>query len=257
MLRALADALLAAVLAPRCALCAEVLERPLDGAVCAACWARVTRFTPPWCGLCGAPLPSARVADVHGSRCRVCTVGLGPIRAARAVGPFDGALADLVHALKYGRRPSIGRAFGPLLRDAAADLLRDIDLVVPVPLHPRRERERGFNQAELLAAAVGPPVCLALARTVHTAPQVAASGQARWANVRGAFAPGRDFAHVRGRTVALVDDVLTTGATLSAAAAALLPAGPACVVALTAARAELARPPSLRPAPPRGSASRR
>lgn len=257
MLRALADALLAAVLAPRCALCAEVLERPLDGAVCAACWARVTRFTPPWCGLCGAPLPSARVADVHGSQCRVCTVSLGAIRAARAVGPFDGALADLVHALKYGRRPSIGRAFGPLLRDAAADLLRDIDLVVPVPLHPRRERERGFNQAELLAAAVGPPVCLALARTVHTAPQVAASGQARWANVRGAFAPGRDFAHVRGRTVALIDDVLTTGATLSAAAAALLPAGPAGVVALTAARAELARPPSPAPAPPRVSASRR
>jgi ComF family protein len=257
MLRLLADALLAAVLAPRCALCADVLERPLDGAVCAACWARVTRFTPPWCGLCGAPLPSPRVAEVHGSRCRVCTVGLGAIRAARAVGPFEGALADLVHALKYGRRPSIGRAFGPLLRAAGADLLRDIDLVVPVPLHPRRERERGFNQAELLAAAVGPPVYLALARTVHTAPQVAASGQARWANVRGAFAPGRDFVHVKGRTVALIDDVLTTGATLSAAAAALLPAGPACVVALTAARAELARPRSPRPAPPRRSAPRR
>jgi len=257
MLRALADAVLAAVLAPRCAVCADVLERPLDGAVCAACWARVTRFTAPCCALCGAPLPSARVAETNGARCRVCTVGLGPIRAARSVGPFEGALADIVHALKYGRRPSIGRAFGPLLRDAAGDLLGSVDLVVPVPLHPRRERERGFNQAELLAAAVGPPVCLALARAVHTAPQVAASGRARWANVRGAFAPGRDFRQVSGRTVALIDDVLTTGATLSAAAAALLPAGPVCVVALTAARAELAREPSLRPAPLRGSASRR
>lgn len=257
MLRALADAVLAAVLAPRCAICVEVLEHPLDGAVCAACWARVTRFTPPWCALCGAPLPSARVAAPLDSRCRVCTVGLGAIGAARAVGPFDGALADIVHALKYGRRPSIGHAFGPLLRQAAIDLLSDIELVVPVPLHPRRERERGFNQAELLAAAVGPPVCRALARTVHTAPQVAASGQARWANVRGAFAPGRDFNRVAGRTVALVDDVLTTGATLSAAAAALLPAGPARIVALTAARAELARQPPPRPAPPRASASRR
>jgi ComF family protein len=257
MLRALADAVLAAVLAPRCAICADVLERPLDGAVCASCWARVTRFTPPCCVLCGAPLASARVADTRGSRCGVCTVGLGAIRAARAVGPFEGALADIVHALKYGRRPSIAGAFGPLLRQAAGDLLDDIELVVPVPLHPRRERERGFNQAELLAAAVGPPVCLALARPVHTAPQVAASGQARWANMRGAFAPGHDFRHVSGRRVALVDDVLTTGATLSAAAAALLPAGPASVVALTAARAELARQPPLRPAPSRGIVSRR
>ena len=257
MLRGLADALLAVVLAPRCAVCTAVLDRPLDGAVCHDCWARLPRFTPPCCVLCGAPLASTRVADVHGWRCQPCTVSLGAIAAARAVGPFDGALADIVHALKYGRRPSIARALGPLLREAAVDLIADIDVLVPVPLHPRRERERGFNQAELLAEAVGLPVCLALTRPVYTAPQATASAHARWTNVRDAFAPGRQFHAVRGRTVALVDDVLTTGATLSAAAAVLQHAAPARIVALTAARAELARQPPPGRAPSRGPASRR
>ena len=82
MLRALADAVLAAVLAPCCAVCAVVLQHPLDGAVCAVCWARITRFTPPWCERCGAPLPSPRVADASGGRCQTCTVGLTGISAA-------------------------------------------------------------------------------------------------------------------------------------------------------------------------------
>ncbi len=246
MLRALADAVLATLLAPACAVCGTVLERPLDSAVCAACWARVVRFTPPCCAHCGAPLPGARAAP--DGRCGVCTVRLGVISAARAVGPFDGTLADIVHALKYGRRPSLAAGLGPLVRAAAADLIASVDLVVPVPLHPRRERERGFNQAELLAEALGPPLCRALARPIYTAPQVAESGAARWTNVQGAFAAGRDWARVAGRTVALVDDVLTTGATLSAAAAVLHAAGPARIVALTAARAELGRP-----SPPRGA----
>ncbi|MDP3245332.1 MAG: hypothetical protein Q8M83_06830 [bacterium] len=131
------------------------------------------------------------------ARCVECSVDLGAVAAARAVGPFEGVLAKVIHACKYARRPSIATGLGRMMRALAATWPEPIDVVVPVPLHPRRERERGFNQAALLAAALGTPVCEPLTRRVHTPPQVAGSGVARHANVRGAFALGRDAAVVR------------------------------------------------------------
>jgi ComF family protein len=147
-----------------------------------------------------------------------------------------------LHQLKYaGRRRAARRLAEVLLEEPAARaLLATADVLVPVPLHPRRLRERGFNQSELLAhelaQRVAQPVCAdALVRRVDTAPQAGLTAAARRRNVVGAFAVKRK-ASVAGRTVVLVDDVLTTGATAIACATGLRQVGASEVRLLTVAR---------------------
>jgi ComF family protein len=164
-----------------------------------------------------------------------------------AIGPFDTVLRDVIHGLKFQGRRSLASALGALLRETGAALLSGADAVVPVPLHPWRQWQRGYNQADLLAATLGLPVWRVLKRTRATRSQSRLDALSRRHNVHRAFAPGgwwpgsRGAAarRVSGRVVVLVDDVLTTGATLEACARALQAAGASEVRALTAARAEL------------------
>ena len=166
------------------------------------------------------------------------------IRHIRSIGPFDGGLRDVIHSLKFEGRRSLAAHLAPLARDAARDVLRGADAVVPVPLHPWRQWRRGFNQATLTAETLGLPLWPVLSRTRATRAQSELEADARHANVAGAFrlagwTPGGrgSTAHrVRGRTLVLVDDVLTTGATLEACAQPLLAAGAAEIRALTVAR---------------------
>lgn len=168
--------------------------------------------------------------------CLHCALTPSAVKEARAVGPYAGPLRDIIHALKYDGRRSLARPLGALMCDAGASLLDGCDAAVPVPLHPRRRRERGFNQAADLAGQLGLPMVAALARTRHTDTQTVLPSAERHANVAGAFLTTRHARALRGASVVLVDDVRTTGATLEACAVVLKDAGVREVFALTAAR---------------------
>jgi len=235
MTRELLDALLAVRLAPSCGACNEPLLHPTRGCVCPDCWNGVIRVPPPTCACCGGHAIQANLATAV---CSHCVDATSAVSAARAAGLHTGSLRAILHALKYDGRRSLAAPLAALMRAAGSELVQSCDAVVPVPLHPSRRRERGFNQAEDLASHIGPPVVRALKRTRHTATQTALPAAERQANVAGAFVAARHARHIRDRAVLLIDDVRTTGATLEACAKALRDAGAREVCALTAARVE-------------------
>ena len=214
--RAVANTLLTSLFEPPCAACSQVLTRPLDGAVCEHCWASIRRGTP---------------LTEHGH-------GAHQVDWACAVDHYEGRLRDIIHALKYERRRSIAPPLGALMRASGALLLQGAEVAVPVPLHPRRERARGFNQADDLARQLGVAVVPLLQRVKFTTSQIELPADERHLNVRDAFRLAR-IPDPRSRipaVVVLVDDVSTTGATLEACARVLKAAGVKEVRALTAAR---------------------
>lgn len=231
--RGAANGLLAALLAPDCAVCGALLDEPLSGCVCGNCWRSIRPITPPICDRCGGPLPRPD------ARCPNCSDQPSPIARARAVGEYEGTLREVIHALKYSGRLSLAVPLAAQMRHRGGEIIADADCVVPVPLHWRREYRRGFNQAYEIARHLGPPVVKALRRRRATRAQVELPADRRRANVAGAFATRksrfRDPA-IRGKTVLLVDDVSTTGATLEACAHVLKERGASAVFALTAAR---------------------
>lgn len=176
-------------------------------------------------------------------RCGACRTHPPAFTYARAAARYDGVLRDALRALKFAGRRSLAAPMGDLLAEIglAALPLPSPDVLVPVPLHPARERERGFNQALLLARRVGRawgvPAESLLRRTAATRPQADLSADERRANVRGAFSV-RDRRGVAGRHVVVVDDIMTTGSTASACAAALREAGAAAVGVVAVARAD-------------------
>jgi competence protein ComFC len=200
---------------------------------CPACQSAVRPIRPPLCPCCGRPQSRA-------TPCQRCRVASPAYTALRSWGGFHGPLRSAIHSLKYKGNLSLGDVLARPLIQLLPDLGWSVDLVIPVPLAIARLRERGYNQAELLARpialALGIPYApKALVKIRETRPQVDLKAAERVENVAGAFrGEGR---MVSRRSVLLVDDVATTGATLQACAAALIQAGAATVYCLTLARA--------------------
>jgi ComF family protein len=224
---------------PSCLACRGATAEP--GRLCAACWRRVRFIERPFCQRLGIPFAQDFGNDELLSPQAVTNPPV--FQRARAVACFDdGPARDLVHRLKYGDRTELARPMGRWMARAGAELLRDADVLIPVPLHRRRLWTRRFNQAAALAQSVAtasgvPCDMFALRRIKATSPQVRLTKAQRAENVQGAFGvPEGMRPRVASRHVVLVDDVLTSGATLNAAARALLRAGARTVDALVFAR---------------------
>ncbi|HSR55416.1 MAG TPA: ComF family protein [Alphaproteobacteria bacterium] len=224
----------------QCLKCGEVVGK--DGALCASCWSAIAFMAPPMCARCGYPFELDSGFGEEAGLCGACLRNPPPYDRARAVFRYDEQSRSLVLGLKHGDKTHGVPAFGAWLARAAGPLAAEADLVAPVPLHRWRLFRRRYNQAALLATAVSRAAGIAcmpglLTRVRATPSQGRLSRSRRRLNVRGAFAvaPGHRPA-VEGRRVLLIDDVLTTGATVEAAARCLTKAGAGAVDVLTLAR---------------------
>jgi len=232
-LRPILDALL-----PHCCLgCGALVDAA--GVLCPRCWTDIAFAGPPCCAACG--LPFAYDAG-PGILCGDCASRPPPFGRARAAVIYGPASRRLILGFKHGDRTEAAPAFARWMARAGAELIAEAEVIVPVPLHWTRLFARRFNQAALLAHAIGrlcglPVAPDALVRRRRTPSQGHLGRGARRRNVAGAFAvPSRRAGRVAGHRVLLVDDVMTTGATVASCARALTRAGAATVDVLTLAR---------------------
>ncbi len=227
------------LLPPRCVLCDQPVA--VHGQFCAACFGRTNFISVPFCGCCGVPFATIDQGSADGL-CPGCDLHPPRFRQARAALHYDDQARRLILPFKHSDRIDLARSLAPMMQRAGAVLLRQAEVLVPVPLHRRRLFERRYNQAAVLAYAVGrlagrAVLPDALIRTRRTTPLDEKSPGERSREVAGAIAvrPSR-LQRIAGRTVLLIDDVMTSGATANVCAAALLEAGAAAVDVLVAAR---------------------
>ncbi|MGH9748125.1 MAG: ComF family protein [Candidatus Acidiferrales bacterium] len=240
--RAAFDALVSVLLPAPCRICGATLTDASRIPICAACFASIAPISAPICGICGRPFELAPQVPSAPGLCRLCRSNFYAFDRARSFALYNDALAGAIVLLKYEEVTSLGNWFSERLAELVQAAGEDFraDVVVPVPLHPDRRRERGYNQAELIARPLARHLGLKvgsylLVRTKPRPAQLVLSRSEHWKSVRGAYAT-RHGARVDKLRILLVDDVLTTGATLDACSRALKKAGAATVIGLTVAR---------------------
>jgi ComF family protein len=221
-----------------CPACGAALGAGRRDPLCGVCWTGIERIQYPRCVRCGAA-PFDAAAELAPVTCPACHEVPPAFDYARSAAQYRGRLREALHAFKFRGKRALAQALGDLVVEVCgASVTAEVSALVPVPLARDRARERGYNQAELLATRVGRRLDISvkpgwLRRVKATVPQSDLAAAERRANVRGAFGASRAAA---GRHVVVIDDVFTTGATVEECARALHAAGAARVGVLTVAR---------------------
>jgi ComF family protein len=232
------NALLDVILPPICHICHSFIPDAGRLHICPSCQDHLPLVSSPLCSLCG--IPFAGTGNNH--RCGACLTHPPHFDAARAGFLYEGAIRDLIHSFKYNQRTQLRYPLALLAMEGVNRVVTDHKphLIVPVPLHRSRLRQRGFNQAVLLGRVISQQLSLpmlpdAMIRTRRTEPQIELSATERRMNVKGAFTVGRTDS-VAGMRILLLDDVMTTGSTMDECARELKKAGAEAVIAATIAR---------------------
>ena len=224
----------------RCAICGVVLKTDKNLPFCYTCFSRINLIQSPLCTRCGIPFSGHDTGD---HLCGDCLTSEVYFSEARAVGRYETTMLEAIHRFKYRGNTSVGKNLGKLMADFACQALdiNDYSLIMPAPLHPKRLRERGFNQSVILARAISERFSIVLdfttlRRRINTKPQVSLGKKERELNVRGVFEVS-DEGKIRGEKIIIVDDVYTTGSTVKECARVLAAGKAAKVAVLTIARA--------------------
>ena len=233
-----------------CRICDEFLPDARRVPICDTCFSSFQRIPPPLCEVCGCSLPGLTPQGRQLALCPVCRDKTYAFDRARSFAVYEGLLVKAILLLKFEQIAPLGKWFAERLAQVTLGESEAMatDLVVPVPLHRDRERERGYNQAALISRPLAkrlhlPHKTVLLMRTRARPDKRILSLEERWESVRGAFAT-RPGSQIDNQRVLLVDDVLTTGATLDACARALREAGAKSVIGVTVARAAKNQAPS-------------
>jgi len=248
----ISDALVSVFFPSGCRICERLLTSASRVPLCEECLSSFPRLASMMCDVCGRPMPGLSPEPEQLLLCPACQDRTYAFDRARSFALYEEAVVRAILLLKFEQIEPLGAWFAERLAELVSgegDRLA-ADAVVPVPLHRERERERGYNQAALLSKPLAkrlrlPHKAVLLTRTRARPDKQVLSLEERWESVRGAFAT-RPGSRVDNLRVLLVDDVLTTGATLDACARTLREAGAKSVIGLTAARAVRNPPPSTR-----------
>lgn len=237
MLKAATNKVMNLLLPPRCISCGELVNDV--GSLCGKCWAEIDFINEPLCISCGYPLePTAGKNSI----CGHCIMEEPPYKAGRSVFCYNDKSKSLILDFKYSDKIQSAKRYATWMLNSAKDLIEDSDYIVPVPLHWRRLVERRYNQAAIISNEIAKisgkkVLSQGLIRKKYTPPQVSLTRKQRLKNVKGAFAVNPRLAErIKGKKLVLVDDVMTTGATINECVEILNKAGAAAVFVVTLGR---------------------